>query len=356
VKNSRLPSSSKGKGDSSTSRPSSSCGRCSTSTRTCGPARPTKGTRSTTAAIALNNPERQRRSHRPGHLPREHRGHVRRASSSTPIPEAVYTALCANPKMKPWKDKGLENVALSTRIVSVSRVHEHLPPGLRVREEDRPQARDPRREAQRPPRDRRPHDPHLPQDGRGVQERRHLGRRSQHRRDLHVDVQEPAGLLRPRRREHVRRHRERPLRGPRRRPRFRAQANIGDRTRSSSPPTARAPKYAGQYKVNPIAMLLTAKMMIDWLGESERATRLETAIARVIKRGQGPHLRHGRNEQHHRRRQGHRGVRGVRAAENHRGTEGTEGCTEEKNRPVEAHERTHGRLLGPMRNITAHPS
>src|SRR5437764_6878938 len=35
-----------------------------------------------------------------------------------PLPEAVYTALCANPKMKPWKDKGLENVALSTRIVS----------------------------------------------------------------------------------------------------------------------------------------------------------------------------------------------------------------------------------------------
>ena len=34
--------------------------------------------------------------------------------------ESVYTALCANPKMKPWKDKGLETVALSTRIVSVA--------------------------------------------------------------------------------------------------------------------------------------------------------------------------------------------------------------------------------------------
>jgi len=32
----------------------------------------------------------------------------------------VYTALCANPKMKKWKDKaGLENIALSTRIMSV---------------------------------------------------------------------------------------------------------------------------------------------------------------------------------------------------------------------------------------------
>src|SRR5215217_780926 len=36
-----------------------------------------------------------------------------------PPPEPVYTALCANPKMKKWKDKaGLENIALSTRIMS----------------------------------------------------------------------------------------------------------------------------------------------------------------------------------------------------------------------------------------------
>src|SRR6476646_2376125 len=37
-----------------------------------------------------------------------------------PLPDSVYTALCANPKMKKWKDKaGLENIALSTRIMSV---------------------------------------------------------------------------------------------------------------------------------------------------------------------------------------------------------------------------------------------
>ena len=46
-----------------------------------------------------------------------------------------------------------------------------------------------------------------------------------------------------------------------------------------------APKYAGQHKVNPIAMLLTAKLMLDWLKETEKATRLEAAIARVIKDG-----------------------------------------------------------------------
>jgi isocitrate/isopropylmalate dehydrogenase len=32
-------------------------------------------------------------------------------------------------------------------------------------------------------------------------------------------------------------------------------------------------------------MLLTAKLMLDWLNETERATRLETAIARVIAEG-----------------------------------------------------------------------
>ena len=45
------------------------------------------------------------------------------------------------------------------------------------------------------------------------------------------------------------------------------------------------PKYAGQYKVNPMAMFLTAKLMIDWLGDSAMATKLENAIAKVIKEG-----------------------------------------------------------------------
>jgi isocitrate/isopropylmalate dehydrogenase len=32
-------------------------------------------------------------------------------------------------------------------------------------------------------------------------------------------------------------------------------------------------------------MLLTAKLMLDWLKETDMATRLETAIARVIREG-----------------------------------------------------------------------
>ncbi|MEK7249858.1 MAG: isocitrate/isopropylmalate family dehydrogenase, partial [Bacteroidota bacterium] len=44
-------------------------------------------------------------------------------------------------------------------------------------------------------------------------------------------------------------------------------------------------KYAGQYKVNPIATILAAKMMLDWLGETEKAGRIERAVASVIKEG-----------------------------------------------------------------------
>jgi isocitrate/isopropylmalate dehydrogenase len=38
-------------------------------------------------------------------------------------------------------------------------------------------------------------------------------------------------------------------------------------------------------KVNPIATLLSVKLMLDWLGETEKASRLESAIAQVIKEG-----------------------------------------------------------------------
>src|SRR5947199_483329 len=66
---------------------------------------------------------------------------------------------------------------------------------------------------------------------------------------------------------------------------FAPSANIGDNYAVFEPTHGSAPKYAGQYKVNPIAMLLTAKLMFDWLKENEMATRLETAIARVVAEG-----------------------------------------------------------------------
>jgi 3-isopropylmalate dehydrogenase len=66
---------------------------------------------------------------------------------------------------------------------------------------------------------------------------------------------------------------------------FACSGNIGEKLAVFEPSHGSAPKYAGLYKVNPIATFLSAKMMLDWLGETEKATRLENAIAEVIKEG-----------------------------------------------------------------------
>ena len=66
---------------------------------------------------------------------------------------------------------------------------------------------------------------------------------------------------------------------------FASSGNIGDELAVFEPTHGSAPKYAGEYKVNPNAMLLTSKMMLDWLGETEKAAALEKAIAGVIKEG-----------------------------------------------------------------------
>jgi len=66
---------------------------------------------------------------------------------------------------------------------------------------------------------------------------------------------------------------------------FASSANIGDDYALFEPSHGSAPKYAGQYKVNPMAMLLTVKLMLDYLEEKESAQRLEKAIALVIEEG-----------------------------------------------------------------------
>ncbi len=66
---------------------------------------------------------------------------------------------------------------------------------------------------------------------------------------------------------------------------FAASGNIGDRFAVFEPTHGSAPKYAGQYKVNPLATLLAAKLMLDWLGENDKANRLENAVASVIAEG-----------------------------------------------------------------------
>ena len=66
---------------------------------------------------------------------------------------------------------------------------------------------------------------------------------------------------------------------------FGCSGNIGEKLAVFEPSHGSAPKYAGQYKVNPIATILAAKMMLDWLGETEKGTRLEKATTEVIAEG-----------------------------------------------------------------------
>jgi 3-isopropylmalate dehydrogenase len=66
---------------------------------------------------------------------------------------------------------------------------------------------------------------------------------------------------------------------------FGCSGNIGTKLAVFEPTHGSAPKYAGQNKVNPIATILAAKMMLDWLGETEKGARMERAVAAVLKEG-----------------------------------------------------------------------
>lgn len=62
-------------------------------------------------------------------------------------------------------------------------------------------------------------------------------------------------------------------------------ANYGDDTVLFEAVHGSAPKYAGQNKVNPTALLLSAQMMLSHLGETDAALGLERAIADVLREG-----------------------------------------------------------------------
>jgi isocitrate dehydrogenase (NAD+) len=61
--------------------------------------------------------------------------------------------------------------------------------------------------------------------------------------------------------------------------------NIGDRYAVFEATHGSAPKYKGQDKVNPSAMLLSGVMMLRHLGETEAADRMEAGLAAVIEEG-----------------------------------------------------------------------
>ena len=62
--------------------------------------------------------------------------------------------------------------------------------------------------------------------------------------------------------------------------------NFGTEAAVFEPTHGSAPKYAGQNKVNPMAMMLSGMLMLRHLGENEAADRLEQAIADVIREGE----------------------------------------------------------------------
>lgn len=217
-----------------------------------------------------------------------------------PVPQSVYDALCLNPKMKPWKDKGLENVALSTRIVSIQGCTSICRQAFEF--------------AKKTGRKRVTlvEKPNVLRETGGLMTRvfKKLAKEYEsagiwadeanidaicmwmfkNPQDYSVIVAENmfgdivsdlcAGLVGGLG--------------------FAPSANLGDTYAVFEPTHGSAPKYAGQYKVNPHAMLLTAKMMLDWLGdghghpagggtggpaEKQMAAKLEAAVARVIKEG-----------------------------------------------------------------------
>ncbi|MBL1218663.1 MAG: isocitrate/isopropylmalate dehydrogenase family protein [Planctomycetes bacterium] len=200
-----------------------------------------------------------------------------------PIPEGVFDALCAHPKMEKFRQHGLDNLALSTRIMSrkgcesiVRQAFEFAKTHNRrsVTVVDKPNVlRETGGLMVRTAREVAKDYPEIPlweanidaicmwmiknpQDYDVLVAENMFG-------DIISDL--CAGLVGGLG--------------------FACAANIGDEYAVFEPTHGSAPKYDGQYKVNPMAMLLTVKLMFDWLGEPEMAQRLEAAVARVINEG-----------------------------------------------------------------------
>ena len=200
-----------------------------------------------------------------------------------PLPEKIYDTLCDNPKMVKWKEKGLENVALSTRIMSKQGCESICRQSFEYAKKfgrksvtlvEKPNVlRETGGLMTRVFRDVAKDYPGIdaweanidamcmwliknPFDYDVLVAENMFG-------DIISDL--AAGLIGGLG--------------------FACAANIGDDYAVFEPTHGSAPKYYGQNVVNPMAMFLTAKMMLDWLGETDMANRLETAVAEVISEG-----------------------------------------------------------------------
>ncbi len=75
-------------------------------------------------------------------------------------------------------------------------------------------------------------------------------------------------------------------------------ANIGTEAAVFEPVHGSAPKYAGQNKANPTALILSGVLMLRHLGEQDAAERVETALREVIAEGKATDLRPRRLRRH----------------------------------------------------------
>lgn len=67
---------------------------------------------------------------------------------------------------------------------------------------------------------------------------------------------------------------------------FAYSGNVGSKYAVFEPTHGSAPKYAGLDKVNPLATILAAMMMADYLGETKIAAHIGAAVAAVVKSGE----------------------------------------------------------------------
>lgn len=61
--------------------------------------------------------------------------------------------------------------------------------------------------------------------------------------------------------------------------------NIGESKAIFEPVHGSAPEIAGKGIANPIAMILSAKMMLEWLGEADASHEVERGVMRTLEEG-----------------------------------------------------------------------
>jgi 3-isopropylmalate dehydrogenase len=200
-----------------------------------------------------------------------------------PLPEKVFDALCTHPKMKKFGRFGLENIAVSTRIMTrqgcasiVRQAFEYARKHQRrsVTVVDKPNVlRETGGLMIRTAREVARDYPEIPLWETNIDAQCMWMLKNPHDYDVLVCENMFGDILSDLAAQLV---------GGMG---FAAAGNIGDRYAVFEPTHGSAPKYAGQYKVNPIACMLSARLMLDWLGESDKAATLESAIAAVVAEG-----------------------------------------------------------------------